>query len=325
MNRTPMNRDLSGRVREVREELYGEDGVPKIAEALDIPPRTWFNYESGVTIPAPVILAFIGVTNADPAMAAERQGRKFAGARFSHAQVDSEGGLTRPVVHGDGEPAEPRQVRQQGTLLLADLVGVADQHQGFAAPPPALAVVEHAPRVRQPAVAQAEVAEEGSHLRDPFGPLAGQAQQPGDVAGAPGHLPDAQVAGEVEPVPGGEGDLGLEDGAGRSHVQDSRGGRVRSGPAGTGGRGRPPLPSRETPGRFPSQGASPPAPPGGPKKGWPARNTVPPGLPTSAAPAARPRPAEGRRPVSRHPWRGDPGPAMMGAARPRNGSVRQLS
>lgn len=47
-------------------ELYGEDGGPMLAEALDLPPRTWANYEMGVTVPAPVVLRLIELTGACP-------------------------------------------------------------------------------------------------------------------------------------------------------------------------------------------------------------------------------------------------------------------
>ena len=53
-------------VREIREERFGVHGVPLLAEAMGIPVRTWANYESGVVIPALVILRFIELTGANP-------------------------------------------------------------------------------------------------------------------------------------------------------------------------------------------------------------------------------------------------------------------
>ena len=47
-------------------ELYGEDGGPMLAEALGLPPRTWANYEMGVTVPAPVVLLVIELTGVCP-------------------------------------------------------------------------------------------------------------------------------------------------------------------------------------------------------------------------------------------------------------------
>lgn len=57
---------LAQRVREIREEGYGEHGGPMLAEALNLPFRTWLNYEGGATIPAQVILLFIELTDAHP-------------------------------------------------------------------------------------------------------------------------------------------------------------------------------------------------------------------------------------------------------------------
>jgi hypothetical protein len=57
---------LAERVREVREDLFGPDGVRRLAEILKLPPETWANYERGVVIPAGVILLFIEVTGVDP-------------------------------------------------------------------------------------------------------------------------------------------------------------------------------------------------------------------------------------------------------------------
>lgn len=58
--------ELAQRVQMIREELYGEHGGPMLAEALRLPFRTWYNYESGCTIPAQIILRFIELTDADP-------------------------------------------------------------------------------------------------------------------------------------------------------------------------------------------------------------------------------------------------------------------
>jgi hypothetical protein len=60
------NDQLSLRVRQIRLERFGDDGVSALSQALEIPARTWGHYESGVTIPAWVILQFIEVTGADP-------------------------------------------------------------------------------------------------------------------------------------------------------------------------------------------------------------------------------------------------------------------
>jgi hypothetical protein len=72
--------NIARRIREVREELYGEHGGPLIAGALRIPFRTWLNYESGCTIPAPSILRFIELTKASPHWLLYGQGEKYSTA-----------------------------------------------------------------------------------------------------------------------------------------------------------------------------------------------------------------------------------------------------
>jgi hypothetical protein len=57
---------LAQRLREVREEMFGEDGVPLLAEALHLPARTWTNYEAGANIPARVLLRLSEVSGASP-------------------------------------------------------------------------------------------------------------------------------------------------------------------------------------------------------------------------------------------------------------------
>lgn len=57
---------LAQRIREVRLDLFGTHGGPLLAEALRLPFRTWYGYESGLTIPADVMLRFIEVTEANP-------------------------------------------------------------------------------------------------------------------------------------------------------------------------------------------------------------------------------------------------------------------
>jgi len=69
--------DLARRIREVREELYGENGGPLLAQALSIPFRTWVNYENGCTIPAPSILRFIEVTKTNPHWLLTGRGEKY--------------------------------------------------------------------------------------------------------------------------------------------------------------------------------------------------------------------------------------------------------
>jgi hypothetical protein len=68
---------LARRIREVREELFGQDGGPLLAQVLELPDRTWRNYEVGVTIPATVILAFILVCGVNPRWLLTGEGERY--------------------------------------------------------------------------------------------------------------------------------------------------------------------------------------------------------------------------------------------------------
>lgn len=62
-----MNGDaLSPRVREIRRDKFGEDGIATLSQNLKIPAQTWENFESGVSIPAGIILEFIELTGVEP-------------------------------------------------------------------------------------------------------------------------------------------------------------------------------------------------------------------------------------------------------------------
>jgi hypothetical protein len=69
--------DLAHRVREVREDFYGEHGAQFLADALGLPLRTWTNYERGVVIPAEVILVLIETTAVNPCWLLTGRGPKY--------------------------------------------------------------------------------------------------------------------------------------------------------------------------------------------------------------------------------------------------------
>jgi hypothetical protein len=69
--------DLARRIRQIREELYGEHGGPILAAELDLPFREWHSYEGGSTIPAQSILRFIEVTHAHPHWLLTGEGDKY--------------------------------------------------------------------------------------------------------------------------------------------------------------------------------------------------------------------------------------------------------
>jgi hypothetical protein len=68
---------LAERLRLLRSELYGERGGPELARRLGLPIRTWYNYESGVTVPAEVVLKIIELTSVEPIWLLHGQGPKF--------------------------------------------------------------------------------------------------------------------------------------------------------------------------------------------------------------------------------------------------------
>jgi hypothetical protein len=68
---------LAARLREVRAEFYGEHGAQFLADALGIPLRTWLNYESGVTMPAEVVLRLIVATDVNPSWLLSGRGERY--------------------------------------------------------------------------------------------------------------------------------------------------------------------------------------------------------------------------------------------------------
>src|SRR4051794_37955929 len=75
--RVNVKASLSRRLREIRQELFGEHGGPELARRLNLPARTWYNYETGVTVPAEVLLAFIDQTGANPVWLLSGEGSKY--------------------------------------------------------------------------------------------------------------------------------------------------------------------------------------------------------------------------------------------------------
>ena len=68
---------VSTRLRDVRIELFGDHGGPELARRLSLPARTWYNYETGVTVPAEVLLGFIEQTGANPLWLLTGRGPRF--------------------------------------------------------------------------------------------------------------------------------------------------------------------------------------------------------------------------------------------------------
>ena len=75
--RVNVKAQISSRLREVRQELFGEHGGPELARRLNLPARTWYNYETGVTVPGEVLLAFMEQTGTNPIWLLNGEGSKY--------------------------------------------------------------------------------------------------------------------------------------------------------------------------------------------------------------------------------------------------------
>ena len=72
-----LNLTLARRVRQIRLECFGPDGVPALAEALGIPEQTWVNYERGVTLSARTVLALMEATDVHPHWLLTGEGERY--------------------------------------------------------------------------------------------------------------------------------------------------------------------------------------------------------------------------------------------------------
>ena len=55
----------------------GTTADPELARRLNLPARTWYNYETGVTVPAEVLLGFIDQTGANPIWLLSGEGPRY--------------------------------------------------------------------------------------------------------------------------------------------------------------------------------------------------------------------------------------------------------
>jgi hypothetical protein len=69
--------ELAQRLREVRADMYGEYGSQFLADALEIPLQTWLNYESGVGMPADIVLELIVMASVNPYWLLTGQGEMY--------------------------------------------------------------------------------------------------------------------------------------------------------------------------------------------------------------------------------------------------------
>jgi hypothetical protein len=69
--------ELGNRLREIREDLYGTFGAELLAKALDIPTRTWLNYEAGVVVPALIVLRLQVLSGVSAQWLLDGEGEKY--------------------------------------------------------------------------------------------------------------------------------------------------------------------------------------------------------------------------------------------------------
>ena len=76
---TPLNEKsrLGARLKEIRHDMYGENGIETVAISGDVPADTWRNYERSVTMPAVVLLEFLVLTHVDPNWLLTGEGEQF--------------------------------------------------------------------------------------------------------------------------------------------------------------------------------------------------------------------------------------------------------
>ena len=72
---------LADRITAVRRDLFGDDGLSALVESLNLPLRTWMNYESGVVMPASVLLRFIELTAVEPHWLLTGEGPRYLSPR----------------------------------------------------------------------------------------------------------------------------------------------------------------------------------------------------------------------------------------------------
>jgi hypothetical protein len=88
---------MAERLRMIRENLYGEHGAQFLADALNIRLETWLKYETGVTMPAHVVLKLVDMARISPHWLLTGQGdpcadrlcHRNSGHRLSRARCGS--------------------------------------------------------------------------------------------------------------------------------------------------------------------------------------------------------------------------------------------
>ena len=118
---------LAERLGFLRSEIFGERGGPELARQLGLPVRTWYNYESGVTVPAEVILKIIELTSVEPMWLLHGKGPKFRAVVSERGDTAvgpgvSVGSLLRTALQmlEEGETRHPNMIVSKNAHFAAD-------------------------------------------------------------------------------------------------------------------------------------------------------------------------------------------------------------
>ena len=81
---------LATRIREIRSQKFGANGVAILAGYLEIPERTWDHYGTGVMIPGCVLLKLIELTGVEPHWLLTGVGERYSTRSSKSAQRASQ-------------------------------------------------------------------------------------------------------------------------------------------------------------------------------------------------------------------------------------------
>jgi hypothetical protein len=131
---------LAERLRSIRVELFGERGGSEMARRLGLPVRTWYNYESGVTIPAEIILRFMELTSVEPMWLLHGRGARYRSG--SESRSNSGGDSVRDLLRIALQRLEQRDTPPDLAMLPSRTALSPARRRGTAGSPTLTAPVE---------------------------------------------------------------------------------------------------------------------------------------------------------------------------------------
>lgn len=118
---------LSERLRAIRTELFGERGGSEMARRLELPVRTWYNYEGGVTVPAEVLLRFVELTSVEPMWLLHGKGPKY---RLTPPTLEDDTATVPALLRTALERLERRGSRPEAVPRFLPPISDADAERG---------------------------------------------------------------------------------------------------------------------------------------------------------------------------------------------------